>query len=186
MIIIILSCNCLKYETLFSHNQCVIASERKWPINFGRSIIAVHRTVRPAAKSFDLALGEEKNLFMHMSGKFSYVASHVRNSLAHTRDGSHPFNFAVSLFFHLSFSGFFARRCNHLCLPLSIHHPSQSPTWSAHSLLVLIMRHLSFVLISRETARNTEKSSRYFLSWLFITHCQMGCDYTQITFFDLS
>lgn len=89
-----------------------------WLTNFRKSIIAVHRTVHPAAKSFDLALGGEKNLFMHTSGKFS---TRALGTASPTRGTGHTHLISRFLFFHLS-SGFFARRCNHLCLPLSIHH----------------------------------------------------------------
>jgi len=128
----------------------------------------------------------------------NFLLVHLRTA-SPTRRTGHTHLISRFLFFHLFFSGFFARRCNHLCLPLSIHHLPIPDVIRAHcSLLVLIIRHLSFTLSSlllaerereRERERNgskQERGRRYFLLIrLLIKHCQMvqSCTITVLDFY---
>lgn len=127
----------------------------------------VHRTVRLATLKALTLHSQRREKFIHAyirQGGFLYTYSlaRARSSLAHTRGTGHTHLISRFLFFHLPSSSFFgARRCNHVCLPLSIHHPPILDVilFACSSLLLLIMHHLSFALSSRGTTRDAERNS---------------------------
>jgi len=80
----------------------------------------VHRTVRALwLKALTLHSAERKIYSCTRQG--SFLRTRALGTASPTRGTGHTHLISRFLFFHLS-SGFFARRCNHLCLPLSIHH----------------------------------------------------------------
>jgi len=81
----------------------------------------VHRTVR-ALWLKALTLHSAKRKIYSCTRQGSFLRTRALGTASPTRGTGHTHLISRFLFFHLSSSGFFARRCNHLCLPLSIHH----------------------------------------------------------------
>lgn len=126
----------------------------------------------------------------HTPGKFSALFAFTREQLRPHGTG-HTHLISRFLFFHLASSGFFGpvvRGCNHLCLPLAIHHPPDPPDAIPPSTSLDLWSSLCAIYPSRsrrphrldiqlETQRKGRSLARislvslplfYFISFLFL------------------